>query len=311
MEDRVKSGIYGLAIGDALGVPVEFVDREILAKDPVTDMRGFGTHKQPAGTWSDDTSMALATLVGLSSAHPTPNSIAKEYLRWYQNKAYTPDGHMFDIGVTVGEALDRILWGIVKNASMAGSDSEYGNRNGSLMRILPAAFFLRNEKDVWTKAVTVYPISAITHRHMRSIVACHMYVELAIALMCQDPLTAYKETVKLCNDYYKDTLEPGVFDRFLSGALQDAKRDKIRSSGYVIDTLEAAVWSLLTTDNYKDAVLTAVNLGGDTDTTGSVAGGLAGLYYGYDSIPKEWFDTLRGKKQIDEAIQRYTAKYPD
>ena len=310
MAEQIRGAMYGLAVGDALGVPVEFMDRETLEQDPITGMKGFGTHKQPAGTWSDDTSMALATLAGLLADDSSPDDIAGEYLRWYNCEAYTPNGHIVDMGVTVGEALDKIKWGIIENVQMAGDDSVYSNGNGSLMRILPAAFFLRNEKDIRNKARTVYEISAITHRHMRSMIACHMYVELAIALMHQDPLTAYKETVKLCSTYYRNILEPGVFDRFLSGTLQDVKRNEIRSSGYVIDTLEAAVWSLLTTDNYKDAVLTAVNLGGDTDTTGSVTGGLAGLFYGYDNIPVEWLNILVGKEQIDNGIQKYTKKYP-
>lgn len=266
MNDKLKSAVYGLAVGDALGVPVEFMKR---GSFHVTGMTGYGSHNQPAGTWSDDTSMTLATCDSIRVLGRVDcDDIRNRFRQWLYNAEYTVDNVVFDVGNTTARAL----------RCSKGEDSEYSNGNGSLMRILPLAF--TNAEDE-----LIGEVSAITHAHTLSKSICIKYVELARALLNGMP---FKDAL---TDLGKET-----------AALAELTEFEIKSSGYVVDTFRAALWSLATTDNYKDAVLKAVNLGDDTDTVGAVTGGLAGIVYGTDGIPGEWIDMLRGKEIIDRCL---------
>lgn len=179
--DVVINGIVGAAIGDAIGVPVEFLYRKQLSENPVTGMRAHGTHNQPAGTWSDDTSMILATASALSGMEFDPERIATAFLNWRDHGAFSPDGMVFDIGLTTNTALNRFKEGT--NAILCGGNHIEDNGNGSLMRILPVAFFLYNTESFEDRKQAVYDASAITHRHPISKIACHFYVEFLIQLV--------------------------------------------------------------------------------------------------------------------------------
>lgn len=299
--DAVISGIVGAAVGDAIGVPVEFLYRKQLSEKPVTGMRAHGTHNQPAGTWSDDTSMILATASALSGMEFDPERIATAFLNWRDHGAFSPDGMVFDIGLTTNTALNRFKEGT--DAVLCGGNHIEDNGNGSLMRILPVAFFLYNTESFEDRKQAVYDVSSITHRHLISKIACHFYVEFAIRLMrmrnkdmCATAAIkqAYNHTAKIFHLHYAHDEEISeIFSKIFTGELSDCSVHIIRSGGYVVDSLEAALWCLLHTDSYETAVLTAVNLGHDTDTIGCITGGVAGIVYGINNIPMTWKKTLR------------------
>lgn len=309
---KVKDTLLGLAVGDALGVPVEFRSREAIAADPVTGPRGYGTHRQPPGTWSDDSSLAFCLGEELIRGYDLA-AIAHSFVRWLYEGAWRPHGEVFDIGIATREALVRLRQGLPPHAS--GGFDEWDNGNGSLMRVLPLLFHTRHlpEADRYRCAREV---SAITHGHVRSVIACHYYLELARLLLEGAPKeTAYRSLQTRVPDLLRTLCisekEIAPFERLFSGNIAELPDTAIASSGYVVHTLEASVWCLLTTDNYADAVLRAVNLGSDTDTTGAVTGGLAGLLYGAASIPESWLAPLARRADIErlaDDLERATQK---
>lgn len=301
----VKGAIFGLAVADALGVPVEFESREKLNKNPVNEMLGFGSHDVPKGTWSDDTSMALCTL----------NSIAQkgeidlvdnilEFSKWAEDAYMTPHGEMFDIGRTTLTSL-RNYWDC-KNVYTCGGKSEYDNGNGSLMRIIPISLFnyLKNlsQKE---SIQNIHEVSALTHAHERSLIACGIYDFIVQELIICPEKLSVNTALKKAEKYYADYQEIKHYKKLFDEKFTYTDINLIKSSGYVVDTLEAAIWCLLNTDCYKDCVLKAVNLGEDTDTVAAVAGGLAGILYGYDSIPKEWINTLVKYEMISNLCDKF------
>jgi len=287
----VTAGIMGLAVGDAMGVPVEFRNRDVLDRDPVVDFREHGTFDQPMGTWSDDTSLTLCLLDSLSGGLDYSDIIDK-FQKWGDTGAYTPHGTAFDMGRTTINSLYKYKLGVAP--LLCGGDQATDNGNGSLMRILPAAFYLFSQygTDVMNdKAMDiVHKISGLTHRHPRSLAACGIYVSIAVGLIGKGTIKESVSTgVKNAIAYYDSNPitkgETVYFKRLLhTDKFADFPRKSIRSSGYVVDTLEAALWCLLTTSSYSECILKAVNLGEDTDTVAAVAGGLAGISYGYASV---------------------------
>ncbi len=304
-----KDLLFGLAVGDALGVPVEFQSREKLSIKPVTEMIGYGTHHQPPGTWSDDSSLAFLLAEGLIKNFST-KLLAEKFVSWFQSGYWTPHGKVFDIGISTREAIGRLQKGI--EPELAGGIDVSDNGNGSLMRILPLILFIKdkplNERYNWTKSV-----SSLTHAHVRSVIACFYYLELAQALLTKEPPEAYTATnntvARFLNELKITDSEINVFNRLLNGNIHRLAIEDIKSSGYVIHTLEAAVWCFLTSKNYSDTVLKAVNLGEDTDTTGAVAGGFAGLYYGFNSIPEKWISILVRKDDINQLALQLSDRY--
>lgn len=274
LKESLKAAIYGLAVADALGVPYEFQERGSFT---CTDMTGYGTHNQPEGTWSDDTSMTLATCRSIQKhdGKVIPEDIRREFEQWLFQKEYTPFGEVFDCGNTCYEAI----------CDKQGKTDEWSNGNGSLMRILPLAFVPGISDEM------IEEVSAITHGHAIAKEACVIYVKIAKSLI-------QKKTVK------EAILENVPETSFFAGLrnIENVTEDGIQSGGYVADTLHAALWCLMKTDSYKDCVLKAVNLGSDTDTTAAVAGGLAGIVYGYDGIPGGWIEKLQRKDIIDGVL---------
>ena len=301
---KVYDGIIGLATGDVLGVPVEFETRENIMKSPVTTMLGYGTHYQPAGTWSDDTSMTLALLDSIIKNHSINyKDIMDKFSEWLLYGEYTASGEVFDVGNTIRMAIMNYGHGI--NPTECGGKSVHENGNGSLMRILPVAYYIRQHPDILIdrQIGIVHNISSLTHGHRISLVACGIYISIALELLSGSmPLnTGINNGIRKAFQYYyrQGWNEISVYSRIknLTNFAVLPERE-INSSGYVVDTLEAAIWCLLTTSSYKECVLKAVNLGNDTDTTGAVAGGLAGIYYGAKNIPKEWLNKILKRKYI-------------
>lgn len=295
---KVKDGICGFVVGDALGVPVEFYSRRELEDDPVVDMREYGTYNQPKGTWSDDSSMTIATMYSIVNKNGIDYAdIMDEFCRWAFEGEHTPHGERFDIGNTTLRGLERYQNG--EDALKSGGNSTHDNGNGSLMRILPLAYI----PDI--DCETVENISALTHGHDRSKIACVLYVEIAKSMLNND-LTIEEHIDNACEkikEYYAENDELEEFSRILN----DDFSDGIMSGGYVIDTIETVIYCLKTTESYKEAVLKAVNLGGDTDTNAAICGGLAGIYYGYDSIPIDWLESIYKLDEIHSLCEKFEA----
>lgn len=301
--DIVRGGILGLAVGDALGVPVEFKSRAQLANKPVKGMVGFGTHEQPAGTWSDDASLALCTAESLCGGYNL-HSMSRTFVNWLNEAYWTPYGRVFDVGHTTRNAIIRLEQGF--NPEDAGLTEENDNGNGSLMRILPVAlYFAFAESDLRKRAVM--SASRITHGHMRSQLACVLYSEL-VSRVCigMDLSVSLAETRATFRDLLGSVPEElAAFHRTLDPDLGLRNENEIMGSGYVIHTLEASIWCCLRSKSFKEAVLRAINLGEDTDTTGAVTGGLAGILFGIDDIPSEWISQLARVNDIEDLCGRF------
>ncbi|MEN7549548.1 ADP-ribosylglycohydrolase family protein [Rapidithrix thailandica] len=298
--NKVKDALLGLAVGDALGVPVEFMSRAVLQSDPVTGMREYGSHHQPAGTWSDDSSLTFCLADSLISGYDLKD-IAGKFIQWRDQAYWTAHERVFDIGMTTQSSINRLKRGI--RPDLAGGMYEDENGNGSLMRILPLAFYLKNQPDEERQFELIREVSSLTHAHIRSVIACKIFMDYALALLAgNSKVKAYELTCEKAKAFVERrgivAKEVSIFSKVLDGKLADKPIQEISGSGYVVHTLEASLWCLLTTSSYKEAVLKAVNLGDDTDTTGAVTGGLAGILYGLDQIPLAWREALAKKEEI-------------
>ncbi|MDZ8242227.1 MAG: ADP-ribosylglycohydrolase family protein [Nostoc sp. ChiQUE01a] len=302
---KTLSGLMGLCVGDALGVPVEFTSRAERVKSPVTTMLGYGTWNQPTGTWSDDSSLSFCLAESLCRGYSL-EAIANSFWRWYKEAYWTPRGDVFDIGQTTHTALMRLKQGVV--AHQAGGKVENSNGNGSLMRILPMAYCHRS-LTLGELIARVHDVSGITHAHARSQMACGIYISIAVSLLeGADIQTAYLQGLQDIQPIYsvrEFLLEKPHFGRIFSGEIAKLPVEEINSGGYVIDTLESSLWCLLNSSSYSEAVLKAVNLGGDTDTTAAVTGGLAGIYYGVENIPRQWINQIARKQDIIYLAERF------
>lgn len=293
-KNAVRAGVIGHAVGDALGVPVEFMSREELRENPTSEMTGYGAHYVPAGSWSDDTSMEIAFMQSVIDCRQINyRDIMEKFCAWYQHDEFTATGNMFDIGNACMRALQNFHHHGLEPLSCGGK-SEQDNGNGSLMRFLPVAFIC-DVKNLASKEQyeLVKDVSSLTHAHPISVLGCHIYVNFARHLLAGKSLVdAYKATKTDDYSMYEpETLK--VYKWILEDDISHLREEVISSSGYVVHTLEAALWCLLTTDNYEKAVTKAVNLGQDTDTVGAVTGSLAGLAYGYEAIPERWLNKLQ------------------
>lgn len=305
MKQKITSCIIGAAIGDAIGVPFEFKSRECMADEPATDMVGYGTHKQPIGTWSDDTSMILATMDAMLTGF-NYNKIMQNFCLWLYDSKFTPHDSVFDVGRTTECAIDKFD-PIKENSLECGDNKERANGNGSLMRIAPFAFYcyLKNGECTLDEntSVVVHNGSSLTHAHRRSLMACGIYSSIIFELLKKQNKDSIYIGIKNAHKFYiKKTEfleELKNYDRLFKADFRDLKCSEINSSGYVVDSLEAAVWCVLTTNTFEECVLSAVNLGGDTDTIASIAGGLAGILYGLEGIPDEWKEKLLKKEYIE------------
>jgi len=306
--ERVLGGLWGAVVGNALGVPAEFFNREDLLKNSITGMIGFGTHNQPAGTWSNDSSLLICTAESLMQGFDLQD-MGRRFVQWFFKGYWTPRGEIFDQGdATTREAIAKISQGIL--AEMAGSADEFSNGNGSLTRILPVALayhnlapadFLRN----------VHRASRLTHAHPRTQMACGFLALFAVGIfrgMNFSPAYSFA-CQKALNEYRKPPYgaELPHFDRIFSGKIPNLSLEEVQSSSYVMDTIEIALWLLFRITSYREAVLYAANLGGDTDTLAAIVGGLAGISYGVKTVPPEWIYQMPRRKEITTLFEEFVA----
>ena len=307
MQQQITGAFYGIAIGDALGVPVEFKTRSYLSENPIDTLTGYGCWNQPAGTFSDDSSLTFCTAESFLTGYDIV-AMAQTFVRWVQQGYWGAHNEVFDIGHTTRRALQRVATGT--SPLISGGFEEFENGNGALMRMMPVAFFLIKENDIHLRYQLVKEISGITHQHFRSVLGCFIYVEFLRALLSLGNLQeAYLQMQRGVNAYlHTQSFNPAEikhYERVLLQNIAAIPEQQINSSGYVVHTLESSLWCLLTTNNYPACVLRAVNLGGDTDTTGAVAGAAAGLHYGINNIPPQWVSEVVKSADIGNLANRF------
>lgn len=309
---NVKDGVIGHAIGDAFGVPLEFISREKLLKNPVTKMLGNGSHPVPVGFWSDDTSMEIALMASFIEKKKFDyDDIMQRFIDWINKGDYTPGGKLFDIGRTCLKAIHNYSLGNTK-ALESGLLNINANGNGSLMRILPVAYYCfyhnSSSNEIYTLTKNV---SSLTHRHEISIMACYIYVNYVIYLLQGlDKYEAYNKIKTLDYSLFsKETIT--IYDRILKQDISTLDIAEISSSGYVVDTLEASLWVILNARNFKEAIIGSINLGNDTDTIGAITGSMAGIIYGYDSIPKKWLEKLARREYLENLCVKFEMAIKD
>ena len=305
---KYVDSIIGHAIGDAMGVPTEFCMREKLLKNPVTTMTGYGSHPVPPGTWSDDTSMEIATIESfIENGEFNYFDIMTKWTSWLKNTEYTATGVVFDVGRTCLSAINKFNSGEYPLES--GDKSINSNGNGSLMRILPVALYSYSKKLSNQEIINLTNnISSLTHAHDISKLGCYIYVKYVIYLL--EGLSkeeAYKKVQQEdYSSYNKEAIDK--YERILKNNIKDYSMSEIKSSGYVVDTLECAFWILLNSNSYKEAIITSTNIGEDTDTIGAITGSMAGIIYGIESIPKEWLNKLQRKDYLIDLASKFEEK---
>jgi ADP-ribosylglycohydrolase len=300
--DRTRGGLYGLLVGDALGVPYEFHDASDIPSEQQIEMtppRGFRRAHAgvPIGTWSDDGAQALCLLHSLtqdSSLNLT--DFASQLVAWYETGHMTPDGKVFDVGIQTRRALGALQRGV--EAMKAGPNGERDNGNGALMRCLPVVFVAQSTDEVIDLAIRQ---GVVTHAHIRSQLSCALYAVAGAGIL--DGLPAMEAVSRAESEVHRQfgETEHGDEARLVLGA----RVEPSRGSGYVVDSLWSAIDCLLTTNSYEACVRRAVMLGNDTDTTACIAGGLAGLLYGYENIPERWREVLKGKELVEKVLAKF------
>lgn len=309
VQDRILSGLWGSLIGDALGVPVEFSSRAQCKADPVTGLREYGVHHQPRGTWSDDGALLLCSVDSLVAHEFDTQDMGRRFVQWRKEAFWSSHGVVFDIGTTTATALRRIDQGTP--AEQAGGRDIHSNGNGSLMRILPAGIRFAHLPAAGMLD-RVHRASSITHGHPRTLMACGFHALTVAALLegATAPQAVEEASVRFREHYGASsddawTEEWQAFNFVLDGKLASRREDEIVSDGYSVNTLVASLWCLLTTGDFRECVLKAVNLGSDTDTTGCVAGGLAGLLYGGAAVPEEWQSELPRAAELEKLFKAF------
>lgn len=302
LKERMLSTLYGGIIGDMMGVPVEFKARGTFY---VEDVMGYGTYNQPPGTWSDDTSLTLCLVENLIEQGDTA-SLMDKFVQYMEQGYWTPFGEMFDIGITTAEAVSNYKKGILPES--CGKTGEFDNGNGALMRIAPLVFVMREELDFSKRAALIQQYTEITHAHPRSIVGSMVYSEVLLSLYRNNSLkAALQEVYVLLHYHLQENLkaELASYDRIFQESFLSIAEGDIQSTGYIVHSLEAALWCVGTTTTFKEAILKAVNLGEDTDTVATIAGTLAGMHYPLEDIPTDWLNKMIQKQKIDQLITTF------
>jgi ADP-ribosyl-[dinitrogen reductase] hydrolase len=307
--DQIKGVFFGIAVGDALGVPVEFMSRAHLSQNPVTNFSQEYYNNENKGNWSDDSSLTFCLAETIIEGYSL-TLLSQKIKSWYLDNYWAPNGVAFEIGLATRNAIDRLENGF--SPVNSGENGEYSNGNGSLMRVAPLAFYLLNE-SIEERFQMIKSVSSITHAHIRSIISCFFYIEfLQNLLKTTDKIEAFENTQNTVRDYVNSTScnndEKALFLRLFYDKIYHLDADEIYSTAYVIHTLEASIWSFMTTESYEEAVLKAINLGHDTDTSGSVTGALAGAFYGFNNINPNFISTIARTKDIDNLTERFNYK---
>lgn len=299
--DRARGALIGLAVGDALGSAVEF--RRPGSFLPVAGYRNGGPHGLEAGEWTDDTSMALALADSIASVGWDLNDQAERYVEWWKTGKYSVNGHCFDIGITTRSAL--ATYAATKDASTSGIPSEEASGNGSIMRLAPvpiryAHLFPEQTSELSRLAAES---SLPTHASDQCLSACRYLAAVLAALIHGEErelvLSPDWQPLQRINEARR--LHPLIHE-VASGSFRDKQPPTIEGSGWVVKSLEASLWAFHNADSFEEAVLKAVNLGDDADTTGAICGQLAGAYWGESEIPESLRSGLARTDLLENAL---------
>ncbi len=287
LRDRYRGALLGLATADAVGATLEFKSPSTF--EPITDMVGGGPFNLKPGQWTDDTSMALCLAESLVQKQGfDPKDQMERYLLWYQEGYLSSTGTCFDIGNTVRSALERFQ----NNGNpIAGSTNPYSAGNGSIMRLAPVPMFYRKDPALAIKQSA--QSSRTTHGAQTAIDGCRYFSALIVgALNGTSKTELLAPRYSPLDGYWKDNPLTGEIDEIAAGSFKTRNPPDIQGSGYVVKSLEAALWAFYHTTSFKDGCLMAANLGDDADTTAAVFGQLGGAYYGIQEIPPNWLANL-------------------
>jgi ADP-ribosyl-[dinitrogen reductase] hydrolase len=303
-KEKIKNGIIGFIIGDAMGVPFEFKSRKELENIKINGMNEYGTYNLPKGYWSDDSSMVIATMKAIIDNKGNINykDIMNNFILWAYSDKFTPNNKAFDIGNTTAKALRNYYYKdsfkIYNDPINCGINDFNDNGNGSLMRILPIAYYCYykrlSDDEIYN---IVKNISSLTHSHNISILGCFIYVLFVINLLSgESKENVYSNIRKFYfNKYFNDDILE-YYKRILKSDISKLEINDIYSSGYIVDSLEAVIWCFLKNNNYDSSIINSIKLGNDTDTIGALVGGLSGIYY--NNINDKWLNDLVRKEEI-------------
>lgn len=316
--NKIQGFIYGYAIGDAIGVPYEFMPSESV-KNAIENnglLTSGGYHSQPIGTWSDDTSLTMATVESLIYGNGVNLSdMSKRFINWYDVN-YWSCGDVFDCGRTTSRSISElkdlflntiVLQGLLTEEDFVncGANGLMDNGNGSLMRILPLAFLQFNNDREFIQTVTT--VSSLTHAHKMSttscVALCYFFKDL---FKTDDYLRSWVNTANFLDsqDLIDNLKDLKIIDN-LDGFLKSDYPSKNPNTGFVVTTLQAVLWSLMNGRNYEETVRLAISCGEDTDTVAAIAGGIAGYKYGFENIPLEWVNVLRYSNRFKVLTEKF------
>jgi len=285
--NKFKGSLLGLAVGDALGVPLEFQSPGTF--EPVTDMIGGGMFGLKPGEWTDDTSTALCLAQSLIEKKGfDPEDQINKYLRWYHEGYLSVNGRCFDIGNTTREALTSFE---ETGEPFSGPSHERSAGNGSLMRLAPVPLFYFHNPSLAIKLAG--ESSRTTHQHPLAIDACKFTAGLIIGAVNGESKEAIlSRRYSPIPGYWEENPLASEIDEIACGSYKNKNPPEINGKGFVVRSLEAALWAFHNTESFAEGCLKAVNLGDDADTVGAIYGQIAGAYYGESGIPEEWLNKL-------------------
>lgn len=306
---QIKTILYAGIVADAFGVPVEMKQRNTYR---VTTMTGNGTWHQPVGTWSDDTSLTLCLAQNLVE-NGSYSDLMDKFVAYMTHDQWTPAGMTFDVGNACAKAIRN--YAINQMApTLCGDPSEYACGNGAIMRLAPLAIVLSHDMDVESRLKLTENYTCLTHRHPRAISGSVLYLEILHELLngrtLIDAIVNAKASIEADVKLYPE-LKPELraYWRIFAPNFAQLTRDQIKSSGYVVDTLEASLWCALNAESYRETVVLAANLGDDTDTVAAIAGTIKACQSDEIEIPDEWLTQIVNRSFLNEVIEPFAEKF--
>lgn len=305
---KAIDGMLGLAVGDAMGVPIKFSNRETLLNKPITKMNGYGNYNVPKGNWSGITSLSLATMDSFTKCLKIDyNDLMKRFCKWINDGKYSSCNVVFDINEVTKVALTH-YYSDLEVPLKCGLKNITSNDNGSLMRMYPVAYFcyMKHLTEEQTECIAI-TLSSLTHAHPISCLGCYLYIMYIIFILKgYNKLDSYYMLRDIDYGMFKkDTLK--VYKNILNDDIALKDIDDIKSTNSIVDTLEASLWVILNTTNYHESIIASINLGGDTNTIGAITGSMAGLLYGSSSIPIKWINELKNISFLQKTCSKFEA----
>ena len=301
--ERICNAIMGFVVGDAVGVPVEFMSKEKIQELNIQGFIETGRSGQQLGSWSDDSSMTLCLIETINEKGIDFDAYSKKIVEWLFNGYMTPNGKAFGVGRSTFFSLGRLRKGISYLES--GENGINSNGNGSLMRILPLVFYLNGDRK--ERYSVIQDCSAITHAHDISKIACCIFAEYFWQLIeTNDKLMAYRNMQEEIKKHFSGNEYLQEFDSIVANKLYEKSYESLNGTGYVVNTLETSLYCFINGDSYRDCILKAILVGNDTDTNAAITGSLAGYYY--NNVPDEWGKKIVKKEMIEKLILNFTAK---